>query len=493
MSTVRRALFMSTGDRYIALVAGMAGFFIVSRILSPSEIGVSVVGTAIAGMALPLREFASMNYLFQRKEMTQADVRGVTTVLLLVTSIISAALVALAPLFADIYGEPGLISYLRVVAVGVLLEVVSTPILALLRREMLFGKVAIINASGATAAAGAAIILAMLGVGYMSIAWAWLAGAFVTGAIAVTVSRGLWMFKPSLGQWRQVVSFGLYNGMTILLYRAYDALPYLLLGRLVSLNASAIYSRAQMIGQIPDKVFLGGAVAVALPAFSAEARRGGDLKKPYLGALSLITVFQWPALIVLAILAHPIVDLLLGHQWIGTAPLVQIIAAASLFAFSFELNYPVMVSVGEPRDIVLRALTIFPASAAILSIAAFFGLTAVACSLLVAIPFQAVVSVWFVRRYVPVTWRDLAAAVSKSGLVAAVTAAAPLAVVAANGGFDLSILQGVLGASLSAIGWVAGILLTRHTIYGEISRLATDMRGKVPRPAAPHPRSEFNA
>jgi lipopolysaccharide exporter len=70
-----------------------------------------------------------------------------------------------------------------------------------------------------------------------------------------------------------------------------------------------------MVSDIPDRVVLTGVFSVAFPALAAEIREGRGLKQPYLRALGLITVAYWPALVLLALLAHPVVSFILGRQW----------------------------------------------------------------------------------------------------------------------------------------------------------------------------------
>jgi O-antigen/teichoic acid export membrane protein len=477
MAVVKRALLLSTGERYFALVSNFVTVALVSRILTPAESGVSVIGMAFVGIAMSAREFASANFLIQRQHLSRADVRGAFTVMLLFTSIITVALASSAPLLAGAYGDERLISYLQVISAAFFLELVAAPVLTLLRRDMAFGKIAAINTSGAVAAAAVTISLALLGFSYMSFAWAWVSSAVVTGLLAVGLSRQFWIFRPSLVGWRGMVAFGGYNGATSLLYKTYEALPYLLLGRILSLDAAALYSRGLMICQLPDKVILGGAISVILPAFSAEARQGRSLKQPYLNALGLITALQWPALLVLAVLAYPIVDLLLGDQWHGVVAIVQIVAIASLFSFSFELNYPVLVSIGAVHDIFRRALIVCPVSVVIITVAAFFGLRAVAFSLLLVIPFQAFVSLTFVRRHIVIGWLEIWSAVWRSAVVAAITVAGPLAVVMYIGsGFEISLGHALSGAALAAAGWLLGLWLTGHALLIEILRGVADFR-----------------
>src|SRR5690606_27961034 len=108
-------------------------------------------------------------------------------------------------------------------------------------------------------------------------------------------------------------------------------------------DAAGVYSSASRLCQLPERWMFGALQPVVLPALSARARAGDDLKEPYLGALGLITAVQWPFLVCLALLADPLVDLLLGTQWAGVAPLVRIIAVAWLSMFPAMLTYPLLV------------------------------------------------------------------------------------------------------------------------------------------------------
>jgi O-antigen/teichoic acid export membrane protein len=208
---------------------------------------------------------------------------------------------------------------------------------------------------------------------------------------------------------------------------------------------------------------------VILPALSAEVRAGGTLKESYLRATTFITALQWPALVVLALLAHPAVEVLLGAQWIAVAPLVQIVALASLFSFTAELNFPVLVSLGAMRDLLLRGLIAWPASALVIAGASAFGLVAAAFSFFVIVPFQAYVSLYFVRRHIPIAWNEITDACWRSAVIAACSAAGPLAVVAWLGlRFDMSLPAALIAGVLAAIGWAAGIWLTRHPLLDEL-------------------------
>lgn len=470
MLSVKRALLVSMGERYVLIATNFATAAVVSRILTPKEIGVSAIGMAILAIVTSVREFASPNYLIQRDELSREDLRSASTVVFLLTGVIAATLVAVSPAVASFYGEPNLVPYFRIISICLFLDALIIPITAVLRREMAFGRIAAINTTGATTGSVATIALAFEGFSYMSFAWGWLIGSGLAAALALSLRPHFWMFKPSLANWRGMISFGGYNGAIAIIYCIFDALPLLLLGRLVSPNAAGVFNRTLLMGQIPDKLILGGAMTVVLPAFSAQVREGRDLKRPYLAALSFTTALHWPALLVLSVLAYPVVEVVLGRQWIEAAPLLQIVAIALLFSFSFQLNYPVMVAMGAIRDLFIRALIVFPLSGILLSLAGVFGgLRAAALCMLVTVPFQAFVALSFVRRRLGLRRRDIVAAVWKSAVIAVASATAPLLVIAFSG-FDFVISFGhAFGAGLLALGgWTIALILTRHPLLDEI-------------------------
>jgi O-antigen/teichoic acid export membrane protein len=469
MNAVRTAVILMTLQRYLVMVMNFATLAVVSRLLRPDEIGVAVVGSSVAVIVMAVREYATTGYLVQKKDLTDHDVRAAFSVLALVTGVAAAGLALAAPWVAAVYGKPLLQTYLQVVALAALLEAAAMPILSLLQREMAFRKVAIITSFQVFTGSLGTIALAFMGAGAMSYAWGWLSGAACSTVLAFTFWRDFSVFRPVLRGWRAMLVFGGYSGTNQVLYRIYEMGPSLVLGRFVSMDAVGLYNRSMAICQLPDKVFLSGVVAVSVAAFSAKAREEHCLKEPYLRAMSYVTALQWPALLVLALLAYPIVQLLLGSQWTAAAPVIQILALAWAISFSFEINYPVLVALGRMRDVFLRGLIAWPVSAAILAAGAAFSLHAMAFSFFLALAFQAVLSLRIVRERLSLSWRDFFGALGKSAVVTAFAGAGPLAVIALAGfNFQLSIMEGVAAGAVAGLGWLTGIWLTDHPLRQEI-------------------------
>jgi len=341
---------MGTGEQYLRLAINFISIVAISRLLTPAEIGVSVIGTGIALIALGLREFATSDFLIQRREITQDDIRASFTVVFSLTVLIAMMMFLVAPWFGSFYGEEKLAAFLRVAAAAGLIEAVSLPIRGLLRRDMAFGALALINTSSAAATATTTILLALAGLSYMSVAWAMVAAAITTTFLSFYCRPDLSILRPVLGGWGTVLGFGGYNGASFVINQTYVALPQLVLGHVLPHSAVGLYNRAQMVSDIPDRVVLTGAFSVAFPALAAEIRAGRGLKEPYLRALGLITGVYWPALVLLALLAHPVVSPILGRQWAAVVPLLQIMSIAGLAWVSVMLMSPLASHCAENKD-----------------------------------------------------------------------------------------------------------------------------------------------
>jgi O-antigen/teichoic acid export membrane protein len=269
------------------------------------------------------------------------------------------------------------------------------------------------------------------------------------------------------------MGFGGYASATTLLNNLYNQLPQLLLGQMIGLDKAGLFSRATTLCQLPDRAIVGAFQPVLLPILSLDARAGKSLKAPYLYGLSLLSSVQWPILICLAILAEPVVRVVLGPQWDQAAPILRIMALAWVVMMPAPLTYPVLVAVGRVRDTLTASFVSLPVSAGVVALAAPHGMQAIAVSMFLTLPIQVGVAVYLIRRQIGFAWTDLFRATAKSTVVCLFAAAVPAGCLAAFGARpDLPIPVLILAVAGAAIGWLAGLVATRHPLLAELRATA---------------------
>ncbi|MEO4001496.1 oligosaccharide flippase family protein [Mesorhizobium sp. CAU 1732] len=472
MSRVRRAFMMASVEQYLALLVNFGMVAALARILSPAEIGTAVVGLGICVIVFSFREFATAEFLIQRPTVEAIDIRTSATILLGVTLILAILVFLGAPLLAGFYGQAGLIPFIWVLIAASIVEALAFPAVALLRRDMRFGALARLRTASLCASATVTIGLAAFGHGFMSYAWGSLASSCVMLAVAAVATPDAFGFKPSLKSWRFVYEFGRYRGAVGLVDRVYDAIPQLVLGRVMPMSDVGLYNRTSAVCAIPDRMLLGAIFAIAFPVLAERAREGRDIGDTYLRALGLITVIYWPALLMMALLADSVVRVLLGQAWMEIVPLVRIVAVASLFFFPVILTHPILMATGHNKAAFLSNLFSRAFAAIVLCLASLGGIKAMALGQFVAIPVEMLIALYFVRKAVPFEWRAFGGMLMQSGTVTLGTMAGPLAVAALSGWhFEFTPLEALSIVALAGMGWLAGIHLTRHPVCHELVRL----------------------
>lgn len=471
MSVVRRAVVVTFGERFVLGVLTVAQTAIISRLLGPAEVGLALIGMAAVQIIDTVRDFGTTIYVIQKQDLSQRSIRTVFTVLVLTSVLAAVALLACAGLFATYYAQPGLVSFLQVLSLSFLFLPISNPRTALMRRDFHFGFLACTNVTAALAYAVTVVALAASGTGFMSVAWATLASAVASALVSLCVRPHPWMFRPCLSDWREALRFGGCTSATNLMNRGYELLPLLLLGRLFPIDVVGLYSRAWMVSQLPDRLLLSSIAGIVLPTFSAQTRDKAALKEAYLAGLGFIAVVQWPMLILLALTAEPVIRLLLGPAWLEITPLVQVMAMASMVTFASMLSSPILVASGGLADTLTSSVVSLSLSTVVVVVATAYGPTGLALSLLVTLPLQLAVVLWFIRRRLELGWIETAAALRRSALVTGTSAAIPAAVVAIGGGFNLSLPLAALSAAGAFVGWIVGIVAFAHPIYPHIRSL----------------------
>lgn len=479
---VRRSIAFALIDRYAGMVLSLATMAIVARLLTPAEVGLFMVASAAVILLEAFRDFGVGACLIQATVLTPRLVRTAVTVMALLSLTLGALLWITAGPIASFYGEPKLAAMVRIATLGFVVAPVSNPLLALMRRDLAFGRLAAISIGAASVNSAVTIGLALLGFSSASLVWASVAQAAVLAAGTLILRPDFWIFRPSLAEWRHILPFGAWSSTVTLLGLLSEFMPRLILGRLISLDAVGLFTRALALCQLPDRALLGAIQPVILPTLAARARAGANLKEPYLLGLASVTALQWPALLCLALLAEPIVRILLGGQWLEVVPLVRILALAALGLFPSYLGYPVLVAVGRVRDLAMASLIALPPSLAALLFATRFGLQAVALSYLLIWPVQIVVGLYYVRKRIRFSWSEFARALLPSGAAAVGAALAPALI--------LLFSQSSLGFAETAVamlgagaGWLAALRLSNHPLDSEVRLMVVRLRARLPRRA----------
>ncbi|MGK9054464.1 oligosaccharide flippase family protein [Neorhizobium petrolearium] len=471
MSTPRRAFIMSSIEQYLALIINVTVVATMARLLTPDAVGHAVTGLGIGAIALSLREFVTPEFLIQKAEIDEKDLRTSFTTLFGITVLVTIGLMAVSGKIAAFYDSPELPFFLFLVMMSAFAEVISQPVIAVLRREMAFGTLANIRTVSLLVSALTTVILGMLDFGYVSYGWGMLASAITLAALTafVTPHSLFSICRPSLASWKVVFTFGSFKGASQAVDRIYETVPQLILGKVMSMTSVGLYNRANTVCGIPDRIIMSAFYAMAFPTLAASVREGKNIKRAYLNTLSYLSVLYWPGVLMIAVTADPVVHLILGSQWEGAILLVRLMALAAVFWFAVIVTNPLLLALGHNRDAFLSSLFSRSVAAMALCSASMYSVVAMALSQFISLPAQMLIALYFAKKHLNFTVAELLAAVFPSMLVTLLTLVGPLALLVANGGnTEMSLLQFGLTLFCAALGWLLGLVTVKHPFLAEV-------------------------
>jgi O-antigen/teichoic acid export membrane protein len=469
---LRSALFFSFAEKYTLLLLGMGGSMVIARLLTPAEIGLYSVGAVLVGLAQAVRDFGVGPYLTQEKELTMEKMRAALAVSVAVAWLLGLLVLCSSAGVARFYREARLVPVLQLLALNFFVIPFSALTLSSLRRQLRFSALYWINTAHGATQLIVAVCLALCGFGSLSLAWAALlatCAAFLASLLSRPASLP-WL--PAIRGSRPILVFGVMSTGGGLIDEAGVAAPELIIGKLIGLDAVGLFGKATGLLNLFNQAIASAISPVVFALFSAQARAGHDTRSAYLTTVSYMTVIAWPFFIVLALMALPLLRLLYGDQWDAAAPLVRLMCCSSALYSMFSMARYLFVATGHVTAQARLDATAAPVRIAAVLLAAPFGLTWVAW----AVVLGAVVRSWLTGRYLKrLAGLDLSAmltAVRKSGLVAAATVPAPLAVLwlmpPQPGRWCLPLVAGTGGALLS---WLAGVVCFKHDLASELALL----------------------
>jgi O-antigen/teichoic acid export membrane protein len=472
--SVQRSIFFSAIERYGNLVLFLITTAVLARLLTPAEFGIyAVVNAVTAVVAASFQEFGGANYLIQKRELSRASVQTAFTVTFAVSALIGLALLALSGVLSQLFEQESLQKGIAVSALSFLLVPFSGTITGLFRRDMEFGKLAICNLASGVVGAAVSIALAILNFGFMAPVWGGVVGNAVLTIMLLRQHRDFGAFRPSLAQFRDVAGFGLYSSGVSVVNVLYNLSPQLFLAKILDFTSVGLYSRATSITQVFDKLVVQVLNPIIMPALVSRSKDASSLRSAYLDAVELLSVVQWPFLLFIAIMAHPIILILLGQNWLEIVPLVRLLCIANLALFAACLSYPTLVATGSVRDALRSSLISLPPSLVVILCAAFFGAQAVAASALLTLPFQAAVALYFIDRRLTIKPKPLFRALLKSAVVTAMTASGVMVCAALIEARIVPSFVGLIVAGgVAALCWWLGLMVTGHPLLQHLRRAA---------------------
>ena len=321
---------------------------VVLRQLTPEDtglIGMLAIFSAIAGN---LQSSGFSTALINEKKPTDQQYNSVFWFNILMSFLLYTILFMAAPLIAWFFHQPRLTDLSRFLFLSFFISSFGISTNAYMVKNMMNREIAIINITALVLSGGTAILMALNGMAYWSLAWQQVVNSVILVAGRFCYVKWRPTLKFTFDYIRQTFSFSMKILITMIVSTVNQNLLTVLFGRLfrdvrVVGNFFQAYKWDSMAFQT-----VGGMVGQVAQPVLVDVREEKDRELNVFRKMLRFTAFlSFPALFGLALVAHEFILCTIGAEWAGCVPLLQILCISGAFMPMYTLYQNLVISHGR--------------------------------------------------------------------------------------------------------------------------------------------------
>ena len=324
-----------------------------ARLLLPEQYGIIAMISIFLTIAGTFIDSGYGSALIQKKHSSYIDECSIFYFNIFLSFIAVLILWFSAPYIANFYKLPLLIPIIKVLSLGLIINAFSLIHNTLLNKKIDFKTQFKISSSSTIISGGIGLFMAYKGYGVWSLVTQSLISTFVRTIL-------LWYFvnwTPTLlfsfHSLNTMFSFGSKILISSLIDKSYNNLLPLLIGKLFTPIDLGFYTRANQLQQLPVDTISSSFVRVMYPIFSSIQDDKPRLKKGMRKLLSNMAMINFPLMMGLAVIAKPLVTILLTEKWLPCVPYLQLLSAIGLMYPFHLINVNILMAQGR-SDLFLR-------------------------------------------------------------------------------------------------------------------------------------------
>jgi O-antigen/teichoic acid export membrane protein len=470
VTATRKALAISFLERYTSIAIYAVSSAVMSRILTPQDIGLFSVGFALTALVSQFRDFGVATYLIQETDLTVPKFRAALGMSVVTSIVVGLVLVIASGVAGEIYHQAGVKWVILITSISLIFIPFVSITNMWLQRRMMFGAIYRMSLVGALAQTIVTIGLGAMGWGYLSMAWGSVANSVGLALVGICYWPREFGFLPSFRSWRPIASLGFYSTVGNLGEEITPRSTDLFVGGMSGMAGLGQFSRASSLVGFVTNSLISATLPVALSVLALKRRANEEIHEAYLKAISYLTVIVWPVFIFTSIMTYQIIRILFGQQWdIAVFP-ARILALGGLVTALTAIHPSVFQAVGAMKQRMYVQLIMTPIQVAVFFVAAHFGLAWVAVASVISSIVEFIPSQIAVNRIANVKMRDIAASVSGSVYVSIGSAVLPLLLLIVFPPTKNNIVVTLVLASIGAIiGWLCSVFMLKHPIRSEVN------------------------
>lgn len=336
-------------QKFGTILLNFISSIILARLLMPEDYGCIGMLAIFMAVSSTFIDGGFGSALIQKKRPSDEDYSTIFIWNIFLSILIYLILFVSAPGISVFFHTEILCGVLRVQSLVLIINASKIVQLNVLKKQLDFKKIAIVDVSVSIVSLGLTIVLAIHGAGV----WALVCQQLTLSLFTAVTYWIVCPWKPRLifskDSFSELFGFGGFVLLSNLLNTFCNNIQGILIGRFYTPVTMGYYSKAKSTEELSSTFVSQIVEQVAYPVL-VEAQGDMDYMKRMLNKFSIVLAFiSFPMMLILAILAEPIFQILYSNRWLGSVPYFQILCFAGIAICMQGITYYAVAALGKSR------------------------------------------------------------------------------------------------------------------------------------------------
>lgn len=349
MSGFKRAVFQGIAWRssvdigqQVLLVAFTA---VLARILTKTDFGLVAMALLFIRLAQTLTQIGFGTAIIQNREVSEAQISAVFVVQVAISFGASALAFLGAPLAAQFFHQPGLVSVIRVLGWTLFINSLAFPQIVL-RKRLQFAGYSFLELATNLVGQTLGVIMALKGFGVWSLVWRTMSTQLLFAVAIWPLAKWL-PVKPRFHGISKIFRFGANMLGSSILYYFSQNLAAIITGKFIGAATLGAFNIAYNLAIVPAQKVQGILTTVLYPAFSKIQTDLADFRDKLFASIFSLGIVFVPFMLGLAAVGRNFVPLVYGKKWTEAGTYLSLLAVVGLFKGIEHLLRSVVLAKGH--------------------------------------------------------------------------------------------------------------------------------------------------
>ena len=400
MSGTTNGVIWSAVERFSVQGVSFVLSIVISRLVTPAEYGLIAMLAIFMAVAQSFIDSGFGTALTQKKDRDETDFSTVFYFNIVISILLYGLLYLCAPLIARFYNQPELTEITRWVGLNLILISLSLIQRTRLSINLNFKIQAKVSLLAVILSGTIGVILAYHGWGAWALVYQTLSNNLLSTIFLWLAAKWHPMLVFSWRSFRRLFSFGSKILASGLLQTIYLNLYSLVIGKFYNPSDVGFYNRAYSISQYPSTNIVYILCRVMYPIQCEHQDDDKWLIENFIRYLRMACFIVFPLMMLLAVIARPLVLIVLTEKWLPSATLISILSLAYMWLPVMIINHQIL-SVKGRSDLFLKAEVIKKATAITILFATLpFGIKWLCWGVLIYNIFDVSLIIWFSKKVI---------------------------------------------------------------------------------------------